>query len=159
MKTEIRLFDDYYNYARNYYPKGDLLERLENFVKQSKVETPDITAKDIVYLYGETMYFYHKHAKDKSKGLGDVARELLVKKTQDYNSDKLNDPNFRVDDARENYFPFGDRSYMHMLWTKALRVKSVMGSKQVNFESMEDSLIDMANYLAFYYSFKLDKSK
>ena len=49
-----------------------------------------------------------------------------------------------------DYFPFGDQSYMHMIHTKYLRMRNVMDSNEVNFESLEDTLIDMINYCAMY---------
>ena len=49
-----------------------------------------------------------------------------------------------------DYFPFGDQSYMHMIHTKYLRMRNIMDTEQVNFESLEDTLIDMINYCAMY---------
>ena len=49
-----------------------------------------------------------------------------------------------------DYFPFGDQSYMHMIHTKYLRMRNIMDSKEVNFESLEDTLVDMINYCAMY---------
>ena len=52
--------------------------------------------------------------------------------------------------TESDYFPFGDQSYMHMIHTKYLRMRNVMDSNEVNFESLEDTLIDMINYSAMY---------
>lgn len=49
-----------------------------------------------------------------------------------------------------DYFPFGDQSFIHMLWTKMLRIRSVAEQEDQNFESLEDSLMDMINYAAMY---------
>ena len=51
-----------------------------------------------------------------------------------------------------DYFPFGHESYIHMLWTKMLRLRSVVerSEDEVNFESAEDTLMDMINYAAMY---------
>ena len=59
--------------------------------------------------------------------------------------------------TEEDYFPFGDTSYIHMMWTKMLRIRSVAESDNVNFESLEDSLIDMINYSAMYAAYVVNK--
>jgi hypothetical protein len=70
------------------------------------------------------------------------AIELKARKEADYQGSK-----FTVDD----YFPFDDLSYIHMLWIKMLRIRNVVESGgEVNFESAEDSLIDLINYSAMY---------
>ena len=52
--------------------------------------------------------------------------------------------------SEEDYFPFGHQSYIHMLWTKMLRIRNVAEKNGVNFESLEDSLLDIINYAAMY---------
>ena len=53
--------------------------------------------------------------------------------------------------VEEDYFPFGHKSYIHMLWTKILRIRSVAEQNgDVNFESLEDSLKDLSVYSAMY---------
>ena len=52
--------------------------------------------------------------------------------------------------AEEDYFPFGDQSYLHMIHTKYLRLRSVIETDNPNFESAEDTLVDMINYCAMY---------
>ena len=52
--------------------------------------------------------------------------------------------------TEEDYFPFGHESYLHMIHTKYLRIRSVAEQEDTNFESLEDSLIDMINYCAMY---------
>ncbi len=52
--------------------------------------------------------------------------------------------------TEEDYFPFGHESYLHMIHTKYLRIRSVAQQENTNFESLEDSLIDMINYCAMY---------
>lgn len=52
--------------------------------------------------------------------------------------------------TEEDYFPFGHQSYLHMIHTKYLRIRSVAGQDNTNFESLEDSLVDMINYCAMY---------
>ena len=66
---------------------------------------------------------------------------LKEKKSKDYQGDMW---------TEEDYFPFGHESYLHMIHTKYLRIRSVAGQEEANFESLEDSLIDMINYCAMY---------
>lgn len=82
---------------------------------------------------------------------------VLTKKTEDYNADKIHDPEFRLDSARYDYFPFGSSSYLQMLHTKIHRMRSVMLKDEANYESVEDSLIDLGSYLIFYYSYLVER--
>jgi len=54
----------------------------------------------------------------------------------------------------EQYFPFEDKSYIHMLNTKVLRLIS-LASKQgaPTFESTKDSVYDLMAYAGFYLEF------
>ena len=53
--------------------------------------------------------------------------------------------------TEEEYFPFGHKSFIHMLHTKLLRIRSVAEQEDSqNFESLSDSLIDLVNYSAMY---------
>ena len=69
------------------------------------------------------------------------AIDLKERKSQDYQGGRW---------TEEDYFPFGHQSYMHMIHTKYLRMRSVMDQETTNFESLEDTLIDMINYCAMY---------
>ncbi len=69
------------------------------------------------------------------------AAELKEQKSKDYQGGKW---------SEQDYFPFGDQSYMHMIHTKYLRMRNIMETKNPNFESLEDTLIDMINYCAMY---------
>lgn len=73
------------------------------------------------------------------------AIDLKLQKSKDYQGSQF---------TEEDYFPFGHLSFIHMLHTKLLRIRSVaeqvgQGDKP-NFESLSDSLIDMINYSAMY---------
>jgi len=56
------------------------------------------------------------------------------------------------DIKEEDYFPFGHGSYIQMLHTKMMRIRSVAGKTDLNHESLTDSLVDMINYAAMYAS-------
>jgi hypothetical protein len=67
--------------------------------------------------------------------------ELVDKKDADYNN------GFPL----AQYFPFGGVSYIQMIWTKMLRLFSlVKDPREANFESIEDTIDDMIAYLVFF---------
>ena len=59
--------------------------------------------------------------------------------------------------SEEDYFPFGKTSYIHMMWTKMLRIRNVAEKDDVNFESLSDSLVDMINYAAMFAAYLENK--
>lgn len=69
------------------------------------------------------------------------AAELKQRKSEDYQGGSW---------SEEDYFPFGHQSYMHMIHTKYLRMRNIMEADSTNFESLDDTLIDMVNYAAMY---------
>ena len=80
-----------------------------------------------------------------------AAQELLEAKTADYQGGATDT---EADPARLQYFPYGTTSYMHMIHTKWLRVQNILQAGGTpNFESIEDSLLDMINYTAFFHAF------
>lgn len=74
--------------------------------------------------------------------LVDPAIKLVDKKSQDYNTGP----------TLEQYFPFGDASYIQMIHLKALRLVATApkGNSAINFESKKDSTLDLINYCVFY---------
>lgn len=74
-----------------------------------------------------------------------IAGLLYLKKSADYNGDSKYDLN--------NYFPFGTASYAQMIHTKSMRILSVaekeFKGQEANFESLQDSALDMINYAMF----------
>lgn len=67
--------------------------------------------------------------------------ELVHAKDRDYQNNV----------ALEDYFPFGDRSYVHMLNTKVLRLISLVEKPEAPaFESIQDSVHDLIAYSVFY---------
>ena len=77
------------------------------------------------------------------------AAALKEKKSADYQGSKW---------TEEDYFPFGETSYVHMLWTKMLRLRSVLEQDNPNFESAEDTLLDMINYAAMMAAYLENKN-
>ena len=70
------------------------------------------------------------------------AAELKDMKSKDYQGGKW---------TEDDYFPFGDKSYIHMIHTKYLRMRNIAeGDQETHFEALDDTLIDMAVYCCMY---------
>lgn len=67
--------------------------------------------------------------------------ELLERKGKDYNSGPI---------TRDDYALYGRKSHMNMVWTKVLRLRSLIEGDKPNFESIEDTLRDLCNYSAIW---------
>ena len=69
---------------------------------------------------------------------------LVTKKHEDYNKGL----------ALEDYFPFGDASYVQMIHVKQCRLLSLVRTEsKENFESKKDSVLDLINYCVFYLAY------
>ena len=105
---------------------------------------------DQIHLYELVAYargypIYQKKEPDMAKVtatqiLKDAA-DLKERKSKDYQGGRW---------TEEDYFPFGHQSFCHMIHTKYMRMMSVVEQETTNFESLEDTLIDMINYAAMY---------
>ena len=71
------------------------------------------------------------------------AMDIVVKKHQDYNNESL---------QLESYFPFGDQSYVQMLHIKTQRLVGLTkpAAAPPQFESINDTVLDLINYAVFY---------
>ena len=79
------------------------------------------------------------------------AADLMQRKAEDYQGDAY---------QLEDYFPFGDKSYLHMIHTKYTRLMSVCTREgDTNFESAEDTLLDMINYCSFYVKYLREQNE
>jgi hypothetical protein len=78
-----------------------------------------------------------------------LASEVQLKKSNDYQN-----PNSRVRQA--DYYPRGCATILDTMAAKVLRMQSVLEAMesdpnyQPNFESLEDSCIDIINYASFF---------
>ena len=65
----------------------------------------------------------------------------------------LEDPKYRPQVVKSK------KSYMHMIHTKYLRMRSLAENedKEINFESLEDTLVDMAVYCAMFAAYLENK--
>ena len=87
---------------------------------------------------------------ESAKVLAECA-EIQVKKSRDYQN-----PNSTVQQA--DYYPNGVQSIHDVRNGKRLRMKSVMEAMrgedyEPNFESLQDSCIDMINYCSFFVAY------
>ena len=77
------------------------------------------------------------------------AAELKERKSKDYQGGTW---------SEEDYFPFGETSYVHMIHTKYLRMRNIVeGEQDTNFEALEDTLVDMAVYCAMFAAYLENK--
>lgn len=87
-------------------------------------------------------------AAQRYKGMSPVLQaivDLRLAKGNDYNN---------VPGGRDAYFPFGHKSYLHMLQTKTLRLLSLDANRDAGreprFESTVDTVQDLINYATYY---------
>ena len=84
------------------------------------------------------------------------AAEVQTKKSDDYQN-----PRSRIKQAM--YYPRGCATILDTMAAKVLRMQSVMEameldpSYQPNFESLEDSCVDLINYASFFASYMKGK--
>lgn len=51
-----------------------------------------------------------------------------------------------------DYFPFGDKSYVHEIHKKTKRLVNLIENETApSYESVEDNLLDLINYASYYY--------
>ena len=73
------------------------------------------------------------------------ARRIRLSKQQDYQRSSI---------STEDYFPFGLLSYVQMIHIKSTRLRSLASSdSEIANESIEDTLLDMLNYVDFAHNF------
>lgn len=67
--------------------------------------------------------------------------KLIQSKGADYNAGGV---------RRDDYWLYGERSIMHCIWQKTLRLRSLIDSGYLPVhESMQDTLMDLINYCLF----------
>lgn len=92
--------------------------------------------------------------RDSTLGVLARAHALVIKKSQDYNQGGMKDGREAARADRDNYFPFGHKSYIHMLHTKVQRLISLEAKRDAgqaaNFEGTFDTVLDVINYASFF---------
>jgi hypothetical protein len=84
------------------------------------------------------------------------AKQLQLKKANDYQN-----PNSNITQA--DYYPNGCGTILDVINTKVLRMRSVIEAMQhdpnyePNFESLEDSAVDLINYASFFVEYSRGK--
>ena len=73
-----------------------------------------------------------------------LARQIRRKKKSDYQKNEI---------KLLEYFPFGLVSFAQMIHIKSTRLRSLSQSESPVNESIEDTLLDMLNYVDFTYQF------
>ena len=127
---------------------------MTDYGKIMKQVEQDMKNPEFVKKYNDLFMKGKSMAKVTASTILHEAAELKEKKQADYQGDMW---------TEEDYFPYGNKSYMHMIHTKYLRMRSLAENedKEINFESLEDTLIDMAVYCAMFAAYlenkKLDK--
>lgn len=79
----------------------------------------------------------------------------VLKRITELRAQKGNDYNTGV--QLEDYFPLGHKSYFQMVFLKTKRIQSILEvmdqGKPLNFEGLEDTILDLLNYATFYAEF------
>lgn len=76
--------------------------------------------------------------------------DLLQRKSADYNRGF----------SRDTYALYGRQSHMQSIHTKYLRLRSLIENEgDINFESIEDTLCDIANYAAIWVDWERRNAK
>jgi hypothetical protein len=80
--------------------------------------------------------------------LAEQVADVVAKKSEDYQGKET---------SLGSYFPFHHYSHVQMIWTKTLRLMTLTkrredGSKP-NFESVDDTVLDLVAYCIFYRAF------
>lgn len=75
----------------------------------------------------------------------EAATKIQIEKQKDYRGIDL-------------YFPFKDKSYLHEINKKTLRLMALteVDPEEIANESVEDNLLDLINYAAYYYEYLMD---
>lgn len=81
--------------------------------------------------------------KQRFMALCEVVADLVSEKSKDYQGLLF---------KTQDYFPFGDKSYAQMLYTKAMRIVSLADRPDdaPTFEGLKDSAQDIVAYAVFY---------
>ena len=81
----------------------------------------------------------------------DAMKHLQLLKSEDYNNGKQF---ITVEDASKMANITVEQGFMFMINLKVLRLNTLINKDNANFESLNDSLIDLANYSNGLYDYK-----
>jgi hypothetical protein len=91
---------------------------------------------------------------DRFRDLVQPSLELMLTKHEDYGSNKEGSV------PLEDYFPFGDKSYVQMLHVKTQRLRALVDTpREPNHEKIIDTVRDLLNYTVFYLDYLTPKDE
>lgn len=129
-----------------YYPWDQVHEKNMQKMKGTKPERPDSEGNDAVKPAGWTPPDHGAILQELalraavSPGLLESTRVRIIR------SAKYNQGRVKLVD----HFPLGAESYFQMIWTKAIRLRSLMESRERDEEAIWDTLRDESNYNSFW---------
>jgi RNAse (barnase) inhibitor barstar len=84
--------------------------------------------------------------------------KLHLSKRHDYTNDHDNHDNFKKSaELASWYFNDLDKSYVVLIGTKLARLSALLGTKEPNHESIEDTFLDLVNYCALWAERRTEK--
>lgn len=83
--------------------------------------------------------------------LFDKCKDILVSKGHDYSQERDGHSNFKYSSFIAEAFPVKYKSYAVLIGTKLARISTLLQKKEAKNESIEDSFIDLINYVALMY--------
>ena len=81
-----------------------------------------------------------QQASDYQSRILDACKKLRVDRAKEYNNGV----------SVDTYMAFGTKSYFTFIWTKILRLKSMISKPNNRYEGLLDSIYDGINYLLFF---------
>jgi len=94
---------------------------------------------DVLNVYLINIYD-RQQASDYQSRILDSCRKLRVDRAKEYNNGV----------SVDTYMAFGTKSYFTFIWTKILRLKSLISKPNNRYEGLLDSIYDGINYLLFF---------
>jgi len=85
-------------------------------------------------------HYGRQQASDYQSRILDACKKLRVDRAKEYNNGV----------SVDTYMAFGTKSYFTFIWTKILRLKSMISKPNNRYEGLLDSIYDGINYLLFF---------
>jgi hypothetical protein len=85
-------------------------------------------------------HYGRQQASDYQSRILDACKKLRVDRAKEYNNGV----------SVDTYMAFGTKSYFTFIWTKILRLKSMISNPNNRYEGLLDSIYDGINYLLFF---------
>ncbi len=114
-------------------------------VEESGYSEIDLSLADLKSM-GEAINLYlinhygRQQSADYQSRILDACKKLRVDRAKEYNNGV----------SVDTYMAFGTKSYFTFIWTKILRLKSMISKPNNQYEGLLDSIYDGINYLLFF---------